>query len=239
MSQNVDQLSQLLLEADGLLLLLQRHRDETPIDAIKLLRKKLELILALTDGLDEESLDDTQEPADTSEYIEETIEQAHQAPTDDTTTDDTQIIDSIPTYTTADSPIVDAVTVYDDTETETEATLKPTAEDPTAEPDYDSPADPAYESPAEPAYESPAESNHEAAPAPRRHISNFFNLNDKFRFRRELFGNSDAQYVECLDMLSAMNSISEATEYLYDDLGWDPNNEDVRDFVAILSNFYN
>lgn len=53
MSHNPDQLSQLLLETDGLLLLLHSHRDETPVDAIKLLRHKLQLILTLTEGLDE------------------------------------------------------------------------------------------------------------------------------------------------------------------------------------------
>ncbi|MDE6086310.1 MAG: hypothetical protein K2G40_07935 [Muribaculaceae bacterium] len=74
--------------------------------------------------------------------------------------------------------------------------------------------------------------------ASRRPVSSVFNLNDKFRFRRELFGNSDAQYVECLDLLSAMTSIDEAQEYLYDDLQWDPDNEDVKAFIELLSNYY-
>ncbi|MBD5180066.1 MAG: hypothetical protein HDT01_02065, partial [Bacteroidales bacterium] len=74
--------------------------------------------------------------------------------------------------------------------------------------------------------------------ASRRPVSSVFNLNDKFRFRRELFGNSDAQYVECLDLLSAMTSIEEAKEYLYDDLQWDSENEDVKAFVELLSNYY-
>ena len=74
--------------------------------------------------------------------------------------------------------------------------------------------------------------------APRRPVSSVFNLNDKFRFRRELFGNSDAQYVECLDILSAMKSLDEAKEYLYEDLKWDAENEDVKAFVELLSNYY-
>ncbi|MDE6402523.1 MAG: hypothetical protein K2K86_01800, partial [Muribaculaceae bacterium] len=77
----------------------------------------------------------------------------------------------------------------------------------------------------------------EPAPA-RRPVSSVFNLNDKFRFRRELFGNSDAQYVECLDLLSAMSSIDEAKDYLYEDLNWDPDNEDVKAFVELLTNYY-
>ena len=83
----------------------------------------------------------------------------------------------------------------------------------------------------------------ESAPAkesytPRRPISSVFNLNDKFRFRRELFGNSDAQYVECLDMLSAMKSLDEAKEYLFEDLNWDPDNDDAKAFIELLTNYY-
>lgn len=71
-----------------------------------------------------------------------------------------------------------------------------------------------------------------------RELKRAFTLNDKFRFRRELFGNNDSMFADTLNALMAMKSIDEATEYLYDDLGWDPQNEDVKDFVAIVRNHF-
>lgn len=165
--QYPDKLSQLILEADGLMLLLQRHREETPSDVIALLRNKLQLILSLIDGLDDTApaapANDLKDPKDLkaaeapAEYIEDTVEGA--------------AVDS-------------------------------------------------------------------AASRPRRPASSVFNLNDKFRFRRELFGNSEMAYTECIDMLTAMHSLDEAKDYLYQDLQWDPDNEDVIAFVDLLSNYY-
>ncbi|MDE6170433.1 MAG: hypothetical protein K2F68_04670, partial [Duncaniella sp.] len=42
-----------------------------------------------------------------------------------------------------------------------------------------------------------------------------FTLNDKFRFRRELFRNSQAEFDDTLGVVSAMTSIEEAEEYFY------------------------
>lgn len=71
-----------------------------------------------------------------------------------------------------------------------------------------------------------------------RELRKAFTLNDKFRFRRELFGNNDVQFAETLNMLEAMNSMEEANLYLTDDLGWDPENEHVKDFIAIVENHF-
>lgn len=61
-----------------------------------------------------------------------------------------------------------------------------------------------------------------------------FTLNDRYRFRRELFGNSDAEMVDTLELLAAMNSPEEVEEYLFVDLGWDSSNPDVAEFLAIV-----
>lgn len=71
-----------------------------------------------------------------------------------------------------------------------------------------------------------------------RDLKRAFTLNDKFRFRRELFGNNDSMFADTLNAIMAMKSIDEATEYLYEDLGWDPDNEDVKDFVTIVSKHF-
>ncbi len=75
--------------------------------------------------------------------------------------------------------------------------------------------------------------------APFTDISRAFTINDKFRFKRELFGNSDAQYVETIDVLSAMTSLDEIEEYIYDDLEWDRDNEDVKAFIEVITNYFN
>lgn len=61
-----------------------------------------------------------------------------------------------------------------------------------------------------------------------------FTLNDKFRFRRELFGNSDIDFADALNVVDAMNSLDELEDYFYNDLCWDPNDENVIDFISIV-----
>lgn len=338
MSQNPDQLSKLLLEADGLLLLLHRHRDETPIDAIKLLRRKLELILTLTEGLDEEfdepaventpdttTNEQNEEPV--ADYIEDTIESApvpEPTETEDVPEfqDNTEpVVDepvkaepvaevyepvnvhiSEPVYTPINKPIsapvieqpeveenqpedvveynpnyefveMTAETVVTDMEpeapifidrddepavvwddepdvatVETKTSVEPEQTQPNTQPQTSATVQEAEPIPYRRTYvitdnqfdrNRPSNNTVFQEPAPaRRPVSSVFNLNDKFRFRRELFGNSDAQYVECLDLLSAMSSLDEAKDYLYEDLNWDPNNDDVKAFVELLTNYY-
>jgi hypothetical protein len=71
-----------------------------------------------------------------------------------------------------------------------------------------------------------------------RDLRKAFTLNDKFRFRRELFANNDALFAETLNLLSAMKNTEEAVEYMRDDLGWDMDNDDVKDFVNIVNNHF-
>lgn len=67
-----------------------------------------------------------------------------------------------------------------------------------------------------------------------KNMRSAFSLNDSIRFRRELFGNSQAEYNDALDMVQSMHSFGEAEEYFYDDLGWDPMNEEVKDFMEVV-----
>ncbi len=297
MNQQPDQLSKLLLEADGLLLLLHRHREETPLDAIKILRKKLQLILALTEGLDElieetentagqavaENTDDkptsdddaheedsavsgnavitTENKDDTEENIspednncQDTFydnNETDEAPAGDTHTDSPQpdnaadyiednIEDQMPVNSTPVFVEEPSQPIFmDDDDSSQALSMNNTTE--TAENTFvdDTP----LPEPETTGYHRTYIIN-EATPVkeshiqPRRPISTVFNLNDKFRFRRELFGNSDAQYVECLDMLSAMKSLDEAKEYLFEDLSWNPDNDDAQAFIELLANYY-
>ena len=61
-----------------------------------------------------------------------------------------------------------------------------------------------------------------------------FTLNDKFRFRRELFRDSQEEFDDALRVISGMSDVSEAEEYVYDDLCLDPDNEDVKAFMDVI-----
>lgn len=62
-----------------------------------------------------------------------------------------------------------------------------------------------------------------------------FTLNDRFRFKRELFGGSDADFVDALHVAEAMSSKEEVEDYFYNDLCWDPDNQEVVDFMNIIT----
>lgn len=69
-------------------------------------------------------------------------------------------------------------------------------------------------------------------------LKSAFSLNDTFRFRRELFGNSAAEMTDALHMVEAMHSFDEAEDYFYGDLGWDRESDDVKEFMAIIKNHF-
>lgn len=70
-------------------------------------------------------------------------------------------------------------------------------------------------------------------------IKKIFTLNDKFRFRRELFGSNDALFSDTLNMLGVMATYAEACDYLEHQLGWNMKSEEVEDFLSIIKNHYN
>ena len=65
-----------------------------------------------------------------------------------------------------------------------------------------------------------------------------FSVNDRFRFRRELFGNSEADFVDAINMIESMHSYDEAREYFLDDLGWDEDVAEVSEFLAIVRHHF-
>lgn len=71
-----------------------------------------------------------------------------------------------------------------------------------------------------------------------RDLKRAFTINDRFRYRRELFGNSDVEMNDAISLVEAMQSYAEAEEYFYDMLNWDRESPEVADFMAIIRNHF-
>ncbi|MCM1355127.1 MAG: hypothetical protein NC212_01820 [Staphylococcus sp.] len=69
-------------------------------------------------------------------------------------------------------------------------------------------------------------------------ISKAFTINDRFRFLRELFRNSDEEFKETLEVIGSMSSMEEAEDYFFNDLCWDPAKEEVKEFMAIVGKHF-
>lgn len=76
----------------------------------------------------------------------------------------------------------------------------------------------------------------------QRHLSKdlrrAFSLNDHYRFRRELFGGSEARMSEALDNVEDMATFEQAEDYFYGDLGWDSEAHEVNDFMNIIERHF-
>lgn len=65
-----------------------------------------------------------------------------------------------------------------------------------------------------------------------------FCLNDRFRFRRAIFGGSDAEFNIAMDRIAAMASYDEAENYFLEEMGLNPEDEDVADFMEIIRIYF-
>lgn len=73
-----------------------------------------------------------------------------------------------------------------------------------------------------------------------RDLHKAFSLNDRFRYRRELFSNSDVEMNDTLNLVETMHSYAEAEDFFYGDLEWDKESPEVIDFMNVIRNhFYN
>lgn len=86
--------------------------------------------------------------------------------------------------------------------------------------------------------ESMAIESREAAPKNEMRGRLVFTLNDRFRFKRELFGNSDADFNNTLSYIASFDSYPEAEDYFLSDLQWNPKREEVKDFLEILKKYF-
>lgn len=71
----------------------------------------------------------------------------------------------------------------------------------------------------------------------KKNLSDFrkaFSLNDRFRFRRELFGGNEGKMDKALTDLNGIHSYEGSVAYLNNELKWNIEDEAVADFIKLL-----
>lgn len=61
-----------------------------------------------------------------------------------------------------------------------------------------------------------------------------FSLNDRFLFKKELFGGDEVKMTKVIGDLNEMSSMQEAMDYIQSELSWDKDNPYVEDFLSRL-----
>lgn len=229
-------------ELEGLLLLADNRGADTPEYVFTAIGEKLDRLQMLLGEREGDEGEETQEDAcmvenDVVDAVSEEPEPEPEEDVAEVTAE--QVADG--EYDNEQEPMVELV--LDD---------EPTAE-PTAEPDAETPnvADETEDVEAEDNIEEETEANEKASDdseplrldeklqrSRSKDLKSAFSLNDTFRFRRELFGNSAAEMTDALHMVEAMHSFDEAEDYFYGDLGWDRESDDVKEFMAIIKNHF-
>ncbi len=81
----------------------------------------------------------------------------------------------------------------------------------------------------------------EPEPEPAKPVSDIrkaFTINDRFRFRRELFAGDDSAFMAVLDNLAKCSTLAEADDYLAG-MPWDRDSDIIAEFMAVVANHFN
>lgn len=257
-SDKADELFNLTLEVEGLLALIRRREDFTAPEVYTLL---LDKVAALAEGVGELCPDpsctsakcdgtasqtltkeqkflesvpslpglwDDEDDTVTEAEMEEAVSEAERTADEAT---DAQVATETPAEIAATEAKVDeqiASAVLFETEEDADETPSMAAEERVEQ-----------EAPKEAAAPAPAK---QATPAVKRQpgdLRRSFTINDKFRFRRELFGNSDSEFTDALNLVEAMGSYDEAEDYFITDLSWDREMPEVGEFLTVIEHYFN
>lgn len=71
-----------------------------------------------------------------------------------------------------------------------------------------------------------------------RELRRALTLNDRYRFSRELFGSSNDSLNSALDTISDFTSYSDAEQWMVSILGFDPENDIVKEFMVIVAKHF-
>ena len=241
MDNSLETLLKQVLELEGLLLIAVKRGDDAPSMVYDMIRQKAAAIGGMAEvkaPYNEQGIDalPDDEPDDdiTVEFVDEPEPEAEEPVAEP----------AVEPEPVAEQPIAEPV-----------VEPEPEAEEPVAEPAVVEPEPEAEEPVAESAVEPEpvAEVEPELEPDPddqpltldealqrdmTKDLRQAFSLNDRYRYRRELFGNSDSVMNETLNLIEAMHSFDEAEDYFYNDLQWEHDSPEVADFMVIIKNHF-
>ena len=263
MNVNIEELITINYELEGLLYLVLHRGEDTPQqiwsminDKIDALREGIKISEEQDDAAQDSAADDTYnvndaiaaEPKDimTVHDIEETSAQHSEealAPTIEYNIETETIVEEATeavTESKTETEVAAEPMIEEETESEYEETKNETIEshDTTAS-DTEEVNEETYEIIEEtPSGNEPIRLDEKLARQYSRDLRKAFSLNDRFRFRRELFGNSGAEMNDTLNLVEAMLNREEACDYFYHDLQWDRDNPEVIDFMAIIDKHF-
>lgn len=88
--------------------------------------------------------------------------------------------------------------------------------------------EPAEDFSAKVSYEGPSRTDH------NERVLRAFTLNDRFRFCRELFGGNSEDFTDTINVIAQLPTFADAEDYLCNDMMWNADDPNVKDFMAIL-----
>jgi hypothetical protein len=257
LNMNIDTILSLSYELEGLLMLAKSRGESTPEAVWQQLLEKANAVNVATVALVEQATANTlaersvsieeSAPAEEPESVEETDDVEEPAPSESFAsaevpeTPEVSEAPEVPTEPETAAPYAEAGVAdeaaeevpleSDDTEVEVaDEGVEEVVEDESADDD-------AVEEEPEVAAE-PMRLDEKLARESSRNLRKAFSLNDRFRFRRELFGNSDIEMSDTLNLVEAMSSYAEAVDYFMTDLQWDAENPEVAEFMAIIEKHF-
>lgn len=65
-----------------------------------------------------------------------------------------------------------------------------------------------------------------------------FSVNDRFRYRKSLFNDSDADFNTTLAFVASMENYSEAEDYFLRELSWNGDSEEVKGFLSLIKKYF-
>lgn len=218
----------LTYEIEGLLMLHINRGEEAAPEMTRLLQSKISrLAEAMTENQDSQPLSQDSQENQIDDPDQPTAD-TPAVPAAETDTDEYND-DFNETEPTPDQQSIATSTIMEETEDAEPETVNPAPSPISVAPASSAPADNSDE---------PIRLEDKLARDRARDIFKAFTINDKFRFRRELFRNSQEEFDETLYVIAQMSNFDEAEEYFYNDLCWNPDSEDVKEFMDIVKKHF-
>ena len=251
MDNSLETLLKQVLELEGLLLIAVKRGDDAPSMVYDMIRQKAAAIGGMAEvkaPYNEQGIDalPDDEPDDdiTVEFVDEPEPAIESEPMVEQPVAE-PVVEPEPE---AEQPVAEPAVVEPEPVAE-----QPVAEPTVVEPEPVAEVEPVAESAVEPEPVAEVEPELEPEPDPddqpltldealqrdmTKDLRQAFSLNDRYRYRRELFGNSDSVMNETLNLIEAMHSFDEAEDYFYNDLQWEHDSPEVADFMVIIKNHF-